>query len=85
MPPPASTSYRVIDGQVIIPPTAAERKGVQPVITLKAIGAEHAEVRVGQRVTFTGTIEVPPGAGSIVAAEWDFDGKGSFASSSWVP
>ena len=34
---PASSSYRVADGQVLVPATAAERKGVQPVPTL-AIG-----------------------------------------------
>ena len=38
----------------------------------------------GQTVTFTGTIEAPPGAGSVVAAEWDFDGQGTFPVSSAV-
>ena len=85
VPPPGSTSYRIVEGQVIVAPTAAERNGVQPVVTLKANGGERAEVSVGQRVPFTGIIEVPTGAGSVIAAEWDFDGKGAFPASSPVP
>ncbi|HKN08334.1 MAG TPA: hypothetical protein VJ376_02475, partial [Pseudomonadota bacterium] len=84
-PPPATTSYRIDDGQVIVPASAAERHGIQPVVTLKANGGERAEVAVGQPVTFIGVIEVPPGAGGVVAAEWDFDGVGTFAATSQVP
>jgi hypothetical protein len=83
-PAPASTQYRIVDGQVIVPPTAAERKGVQPVVTLKAHGRDSVRIKAGQSVTFMGTIEVPPGTGSVVAAEWDFAGKGAFSSSSPV-
>ena len=43
--PPASTDYVVVDGQVQVPPTAAERKGIQPVVTLTANGGERADVR----------------------------------------
>lgn len=83
--PPASTVYRVVDGQVVVPPSAAERKGIQPVVTLKANGGERTEVKVGEPVTFSGTIEVPPGAGSVVSAEWDFDGSGYATKSSVKP
>ncbi|MEO6092837.1 MAG: PKD domain-containing protein [Novosphingobium sp.] len=83
-PPPASTQYRIIDGQVVVPATAAQRKGIQPVVTLKANGGARAVVRAGQPVALTGTIAVPPGAGTVVAAEWDFDGKGKFPESSSV-
>jgi hypothetical protein len=76
--PPASTSYRYDDGQIIVPATAAERHGIQPVVTLKANGAERGEITAGQTVTFNGTIEVPPGTGTIIAAEWDFEGAGTF-------
>ncbi|MCJ2185877.1 PKD domain-containing protein [Novosphingobium beihaiensis] len=82
--PPASTSYRIEDGQVIVPPTAAARHGIQPVVTLAANGGVRADVAVGTPVTFTGTITVPPGTGDLVAAEWDFDGKGTFPQSSKV-
>ncbi|MDF0541659.1 hypothetical protein PX699_04860 [Sphingobium sp. H39-3-25] len=77
--PPASTSYRYDDGQIIVPATAAERHGIQPVVTLKANGAARAEIAAGQTVTFNGTIEVPPGTGTVIAAEWDFEGAGAFA------
>ena len=76
--PPATTNYKIEDGQVIIPATAAERKGVQPVVKLKANGGGRANVESGKPVTFTATVEVPPHTGKVVAAEWDFDGAGTF-------
>ena len=83
--PPASTSYTIDEAQVIVPATAAQRRGIQPVVTLIANGGIRAEVAVGQEVTFKGTIAIPPGTGSVVAAEWDFEGTGAFAVSSRVP
>ena len=77
--PPASTSYKVVDGQVVIPATAAERKGIQPVVRLKANGGARAEVAAGEAVTFTAVVEAPPDTGKVVAAEWDFEGAGTFA------
>jgi hypothetical protein len=76
--PPASTSYKIEDGQVVVPTQAADRKGIQPVVTLKANGGERAEVKAGKPVTLTAVIEVPPHTGRIVAAEWDLDGEGTF-------
>jgi hypothetical protein len=78
IPPPASTSYRIVGGQVEVPPTAAERKGVQPVIILTVNGGTRVEVAVGQSVTFSGVVEVPPGTGKVVEAEWDFEGAGTY-------
>lgn len=75
---PSSTQYQVIDTQVILPAGAQERKGIQPVVVLHANGGERAEVVVGEHVTFTATIEVPPGAGMVVAADWDFEGSGMY-------
>ncbi len=83
-PPPANTSYRVEDGQIVVPATAAARRGIQPVITIAANGRALAEVAAGQPVRFTGTITAPPGTGLVVKAEWDFDGKGDFATNSPV-
>jgi hypothetical protein len=84
--PPASTSYRVINKtQIVVPASANERRGIQPVVTLKVDGSERAEVAVGQVARFTGVIEVPRGTGTVVAAQWDFDGTGAFAASSPVP
>jgi hypothetical protein len=78
VPPPPSTNYRVVDGQVILPATAAERKGLQPVVHLTANGGERADVKVGQRVEFIGVVEAPPDTGKIVQAEWDFEGAGDY-------
>ncbi|MFN8355112.1 MAG: PKD domain-containing protein [Spirosomataceae bacterium] len=76
--PPASTNYKIEDGQVIVPASAVARKGIQPTINLKANGKERADIAVNKAVTFIATVEVPPNTGSIVAAEWDFEGAGTF-------
>jgi hypothetical protein len=77
--PPESTNYRVDDGQVVVPPRAAERRGPQPTVDLTIDGKSRADVKVGQSVSLSGTIEVPPHAGLVVGAEWDFDKSGAFA------
>ncbi len=82
--PPASTAYRIDDAQVIVPPTAAARKGVQPVVHLTAAGRDRADIKVGQSVTFVAVAEAPPGTGKIVRAEWDFDGQGTYPQSSRI-
>lgn len=78
VPPPASTNYKIVDGQVIVPAAAAARKGIQPTVTIKANGSARTDVRIGKPVTFTAMVEVPPNTGKIVAAEWDFEGAGTF-------
>jgi len=75
---PSETSYRVEDTQIVVPASATDRKGIQPVVELRANGGARAEVGVGELVHFEGTIESPPGAGPIIAAEWDFEGAGTF-------
>lgn len=83
--PPESTPYDLADGQVRVPRTAVERKGVQPVATLHADGRDRADVALGSTVTFVGTAEAPPRAGPIVLFEWDFDGSGEYAQErTWV-
>jgi hypothetical protein len=76
--PPASTAYQIIDGQVVIPPSAAERKGIQPVVKLAANAGEIAVMAVGEPVEFEGTIQLPPQTGKVAYAEFDLDGSGSF-------
>jgi hypothetical protein len=76
--PPPSTNYKVVDGQIEVPATAAERRGIQPVVMLSANGGVRASVKVNRAVNFSAVIELPPDTGKIVGAEWDFDGKGSF-------
>lgn len=80
--PPRASRYEVVETQVVLPATAAERQGIQPTVTLQANGHARAEAAVGEPVTFTADIAVPPGAGRIVAAEWDFGGEGAFAEAS---
>lgn len=76
---PSSTSYEYRDGQVALPQSAAERGGVQPVISVTADGGDRSEVRAGEPVTLEARVEVPNAGGRIVALKWDFDGKGTFA------
>lgn len=76
--PPRDTRYEVSDGQVHIPPDATGRRGVQPVVGLTANGKARADVKVGESVRLLGFAEVPPGAGVIVSAEWDYDGRGLY-------
>jgi hypothetical protein len=76
--PPTSTTYKVVDAQVEVPATAVERKGIQPVVNLKVNGGKHEEVKVGKKLKFSAVIETPPNAGSIVDAEWDFEGTGDY-------
>lgn len=72
--PAATTQYKIDAGQVIVPPTANERKGIQPVVTLMANGGKRAEINAGQSVTFTAEVEVPENMGKVVAAAWNFEG-----------
>lgn len=76
--PAASTSYEIVDGQIIVPDSAVDRRGVQPVVTLSANGSARAEVGMGEQVSFEASVEVPPGAGEVVSYEWDLDGDGIF-------
>ncbi len=75
---PSSTNYKIENGQVILPETAKERGGIQPVITVKANGKKCAEVKVGETVTLEAIIEVPPNTGKVVLAEWNFEGGKEF-------
>lgn len=77
--PAQTTDYRLVDGQIVVPPAAAMRRGIQPVVSLTgADGKDRVEARAGKPVAMTGVIEVPPGMGKVVSAEWDFDGAGTF-------
>ena len=78
-PPPESTAYKIVDGQVVVPASAGERKGLQPVVSLRANGQARADVKVGQSVEFTGAVEMPPNTGNLVKAEWDFEGAGEYS------
>lgn len=76
--PAAATSYKVVDGQVVVPMTAAERGGIQPVAELTANSRSRAEVSAGAPVLLRLTADTPPRSGEIVAVEWDLDGDGIY-------
>jgi hypothetical protein len=76
--PPPTSEYQVQDGQVHVPASAAQRRGIQPVVHLEVNGGTRAEVAVGERVTFSAQIEVPPAPGKVVTAKWDFEGEGTY-------
>jgi hypothetical protein len=73
--PPPSTSYTIRNGQVIPPDNAAERGGLQPVMSLTANGTSRATVGVNQPVALAAKLEMPPKTGQIVQYGWTIDGK----------
>lgn len=75
---PNGSNYEYKDGRVYLPDTAAERGGIQPVVKVKANGSLRAEIKAGQSVELEVDAAVPPGAGNIIAIQWDFDGRGLF-------
>ncbi len=76
--PPPTSEYSVQNGQVHVPASASQRKGIQPVVEVTVNGAERADVAVGESVTFTARIDVPPAPGTVVSAKWDFEGTGTY-------
>ena len=76
--PPPSTEFEVVDGQVVVPASAKERRGIQPVVDLTTSRGVRYDGAVGDEVALVARVEVPAGGGKIVAAEWDFDGAGEF-------
>ncbi len=77
--PAATTNYTIKDGQVIIPPTADERAGIQPVVIVSINGQKRADVSAGETVRFSSVVEIPKGMGKLVSAAWDFDGSGTYS------
>jgi hypothetical protein len=67
------------DQAVVLAPTGAERRGIQPVVHATANGGARAQVKVGEPVTLEVQAETPPGGGAIVSIEWDMEGRGDWA------
>jgi hypothetical protein len=75
--PPASTRFDFTPERGMrLVPSAEERHGIQPVVHATVEGAISVEAAVGEAVIFAVEAEVPSNAGTITAAEWDFDGSG---------
>jgi hypothetical protein len=77
-PPASSTSFTYEDGQLRLPDDAGERLGLQPVVSATVDGSPASRVTAGEPVTFAVVAETPPNAGTIISAEWDFDGTGTW-------
>jgi hypothetical protein len=75
---PIGTNFEYKDGKVTLPPTAAERAGIQAVVQVRANDSARAEVKVGEEVHLQVHGEVPPGAGTVIGVKWDFDGSGTY-------
>lgn len=82
---PAATQYAVDDSQIVVPASATDRRGIQPVVRLRVDDGERADIAVGETVSFTASIEMPPGTGEIVSAEWDFLGAGTYPAKAEIP
>nr|WP_321355449.1 hypothetical protein [uncultured Draconibacterium sp.] len=76
--PAVTSNYKVVDGQVIVPETADERGGIQPVADVTINGSKRADISAGESVTLKAIVEIPKGQGNLVYAAWDFDGSGEY-------
>ena len=76
--PPASTAFELVDGQVLVPPTRQGAAGHPAVVELTANGGERPTSPSATRCTFVASSRCRPARGTIVAAEWDFDGAGDY-------
>ena len=78
VPPLPSTRHRLdAMNQVVLPKTANERLGYQPVVDLTVNGGARAAVGVNQPVRLVAKIETPPGAGKVVQYDWYLGTPGS--------
>ncbi|KAJ4256904.1 hypothetical protein NW762_009000 [Fusarium torreyae] len=76
--PPAQTAYTIKHGQVLLPKSAEQRRGIQAVVELTVDNKTRYTAKPGQLVCFTARVEVPADAGSVTSIEWDFEGNGTF-------
>ncbi|CAH0045676.1 unnamed protein product [Clonostachys solani] len=80
--PPQPTNYTIEGGQVSVPPSATDRRGIQPVVKARIAGGDHIQVTAGQRVEIRVEAQVPTNVGQIVKVEFDPLGTGDFSSQS---
>ena len=76
--PLPTTNYTFKDGQIIVPETAKERCGLQPVVKALVNGEKCVTVNVGEEVVFTSRIDTPTGGGFVTEAAWDFEKSDDF-------
>src|SRR5690606_17897934 len=75
---PLGSRYAYADGRILLPDSADERGGIQPVVKVSANGGARAEIKAGDTVNLEVDAGVAEGAGTIVNIQWDFDGAGKF-------
>lgn len=75
--PPMTTDYEVIDGQIVVPSEAPERRGIQPVVSVMVDGSDRADVSVGESVVLR-AVATSPGVGRVVGVELDRFGAGTY-------
>jgi hypothetical protein len=75
---PSPTEFEFRDNRVHLSPDASVRLGIQPTIAVTANGTVRAQVAVGEPVSLELRAAAPPRSGTLVGADWDFDGLGSF-------
>lgn len=82
--PAKTTNYKIEDGQVVIPNSADERGGIQPVPELLVNGKKRVDIKVGKSVIFKVTADLPKNTGKIISVEWDFEGESTFKDKSII-
>ncbi len=76
--PEESSAYTVNDGEVIVSEFAAERKGVQPIVSLTVNDGKCVHIKAGKKVTFAASADIPTADGAVTDAEWSFEGENDF-------
>ncbi|WP_194396212.1 PKD domain-containing protein [Microbacterium atlanticum] len=75
---PVSTRYEIKDSQIVVSPFALVRAGIQPTVDFVTLRDGVITTRVGKPVALLAAARAPLGGGKIVAAEWDFEGDGTY-------
>ncbi|GAA1447560.1 hypothetical protein [Leifsonia poae] len=73
--PSPTTSYDVVDGQIVVPSDATERRGIQPVASLTVNGSVCVSARIGESVSVRLDVKTPA-PGVVVEVLPDFGGTG---------
>lgn len=76
--PASSSAYDIDNGKVLIKANAAERKGIQPIVSLTVNGGERAEIKVGDTIQLSAWVQLPEGSGAIEEITWDFMSTNKF-------
>lgn len=76
--PLPATNYTYEKGQIQVPQSAKERRGMQPVVEMTGYTARNEKesscvhAKVGEPITFTARAQVPDGAGAVTSLAFDF-------------